>query len=330
VTTDALGIRDTIARIPELLTAVRERPGDLAGVLPSAPNEVLVLGDSIAAHAAEFVTVAVGPLLAVPLSFVPPSALPDRLGRGTLVVAVALSTTDEILQSANLAAGRGAPVVVLAPADTAIGVASAASTWRPLPQLPRARLAVYAVVAELLHVLEAVEAVKGVAALLESAAGRARARNDGAQRGFPGELARRLGRTFPLLVGAPGAGVAAARWWQVAVAANARVLAHAASTTEYKDALLAGFGQSGDVTRQVASLVLLRTPSDPPGAMTVFAAIEEWLAEAVAEVISVEGVGSEPLAQLVDLAVLGDLTSIALAAREGIDPGPAPVIDRPE
>ncbi|MGB9113038.1 MAG: SIS domain-containing protein, partial [Acidimicrobiales bacterium] len=182
-------------------------------------------------------------------------------------------------------------------------------------------------VAEMLRVLEMAQLAQGVATMLDEAADRARARM------YPGsgeELARRLGRTFPFLVGAPGVGLAAARWWQAEMAANARVIAHAESTTEYSDALLAGFGQSGDVTRQVATLVLLRCASDPPESAAVFAAIEAWLAEAVADIVSVEGEGPRPLAQLVDLAVLGDLASVALAAIEGIDPGPAPVIDRQE
>lgn len=330
---DELGLGDAIARIPAHL-AGRRAGADVAKLaLTTAPREVLVLGRSVAAHATEFVNAAFGPVLRAPVSFVPSSRLPDRVGEGTVVVAVALSSADEaVFEQANVALARKASVVVFASGSAATDTTAAGAHWRALPAVPRERIGLYGVVAGVIDVLEAAQVLAGGAAALREAATRARARIEGpfADRSFGEELARRLGRTFPFLVGAPAVGLAAARWWQVAMAANARLLAHAEGTAEYRDALLAGFGQSGDVTRQVATLVLLRSASDPPESMAVFAAIEEWLAEAVAGILVVEAEGASPLAQLVDLAVLGDLTSVALARSEGIDPGPAPLIDAQE
>jgi hypothetical protein len=330
--TDELGMKRALGEIPEILA--RPSAGDLQAVLPAEPKEVLVLGGSVAGHATEFVNAGFGAALRSPLTFVSSSVLPTRVGAKTVVVAVALSAADApVLARALVASELGSPVVVYA-AGTALGIFRPAgrTVSRVLSEVPRQRLLVYELVAELVDVLEATEIAHGTAVMREAAAERARARisDAGAHRSLAEELARRLGRTFPLLIGAPGAGLAAARWWQAEMAANARVFAHAESTSEYRDALLAGFGQSGDVTRQVATLVLLRCAADPPEAAPVFAAIEEWLAEAVADILTVAGEGPETLAQLVDLALLGDLTSIALAENEGIDPGPAPVIDGQE
>jgi glucose/mannose-6-phosphate isomerase len=329
-TIDELGMKRAIARIPAHL---REPGAGSAGRrLPIAgrPDEVLVLGRSVAAHATEFVNAAFGPGLRAPVGIVPSMHLPDRIGSDSVVIAVALSPADDsVLQAAGAAAARGATVVVLA-SGAAPGSGRLARV--ALPAVPRERLFLYPVVAGMLGLLEAARMLDGTADLLAAAADRASARIEGPlpSRSLGEEIARRLGRTFPFLVGAPGVGLAAARWWQAEMAANARLLAHAESTSEYRDALLAGFGQSGDVTRQVVTLVLLRCPSDPPAAATVFTAIGEWLSEAVADIVTVEAEGSSPLAQLVDLALLGDLTSISLAATEGIDPGPAPVIDGQE
>ena len=333
MTVDELGMSDAIGRIPRYLADNAGDTDELRGLLRSAPREVLVLGRSVAAHATEFVNAALGPELGAPVSFAPSSILPGRLDSATLVVAVSLSAIDApALRAASVAAVHGAPVVVLATGTAPKHDGRSPAVWCTLPEAPRERLSLYAVVAEFLRVLEVAQIARDTAMMLDEAADRARARiaSPVVYRSFGEALARRLGRTFPFLVGAPGVGLAAARWWQAEMAANARVIAHAESTAEYGDALLAGFGQSGDVTRQVATLVLLRSASDPPESTTVFAAIEEWLAETVADIVSVEGEGPRRLAQLVDLAVLGDLTSVALAAIEGIDPGPSPVIDRQE
>jgi glucose/mannose-6-phosphate isomerase len=57
-----------------------------------------------------------------------------------------------------------------------------------------------------------------------------------------------------------------------------------------------------------------------------FAAVAEILDEVVAGIVEVRAAGDGPLAQLFDLAIVGDFVSLHLAAREGIDPGPIPVL----
>ena len=67
-------------------------------------------------------------------------------------------------------------------------------------------------------------------------------------------------------------------------------------------------------------------PSTPRSARR-FDLAAEVLREVMADVIEVRAAGEGDLAQLLDLALIGDVVSLHMAANEGIDPGPIPVLD---
>ena len=90
---------------------------------------------------------------------------------------------------------------------------------------------------------------------------------------------------------------------------------------------VSGWGQGGDVTRQVMSLVLLRHAGEPPAAASLFAGVRQATDEVMADVLEVQAVGEDDLARLFDLALLGELVSLHLARREGVDPGPVPAVE---
>jgi glucose/mannose-6-phosphate isomerase len=46
------------------------------------------------------------------------------------------------------------------------------------------------------------------------------------------------------------------------------------------------------------------------------------------QVLEVRATGEGALAQLLDLVMFGDFVTLHLAAQEGIDPGPIPVLDQ--
>ena len=71
-------------------------------------------------------------------------------------------------------------------------------------------------------------------------------------------------RTIPLVYGSAGVTSVAAQWWKTQVNLNAKAPAFAASVPELTHDELAGWGQSGDVTRQTMSLVLLRHAGEGP------------------------------------------------------------------
>ena len=90
---------------------------------------------------------------------------------------------------------------------------------------------------------------------------------------------------------------------------------------------ICGWGQHGDITRQVFSLLLLRHDDEHPQVMRRFDLVREWTDEVVAGIYEVRAEGEGALAQLFDLILFGDFVSLWMAFNEGVDPGPVPVLD---
>jgi glucose/mannose-6-phosphate isomerase len=90
---------------------------------------------------------------------------------------------------------------------------------------------------------------------------------------------------------------------------------------------VAGWGQHGDVTRQVLTLVTLRHGAEHPQVAHRFDLVVDVTDEVMANVIPIWAQGDDDLARFFDLALFGDLVSLHMAGREGIDPGPAPALN---
>ena len=80
------------------------------------------------------------------------------------------------------------------------------------------------------------------------------------------------------------------------------------------------------MTRQILTLVQLRHDGEHPQVGRRFQLVEELMREVVAGIVAVRAEGDGDLAQLLDLILMGDFVSLWLAAHEGIDPGPVPVL----
>jgi glucose/mannose-6-phosphate isomerase len=329
---DSLGMFAAAGALPELLDSSIEDAAGL-GRLDAVPTgAVVALGDGPARGAAEMVGAVVGATARVPLVGVSGGDLPGFVGRDSLVFVTAFTGDEpDACAAARDAVRRGARLVAITRGGE-LGrlAAEAGAPVVSLPDVPRARGALLAMVVALLVGLERAGLVEPVGAALVATSRQAAHRRDAlmaAGGGVAGELARRIGRTFPMLCGASGLGAAAARWWQSEIAANARTLAVVASAPELLADTIAAFGQAGDVTRQVLTLVELRSDFEPAPADRAFGRVDELLAEVVADRLVVRAEGAGPLAQLVDLVVVGEFVSLRLAAAAGVDPGPAPAID---
>jgi glucose/mannose-6-phosphate isomerase len=322
-----LDLWSALTSLPEQLAAA---PGLVAGsTLPAARwSNVVIVDETDGGLAARVVAAVALEASAVPVVAAGPPAVPAFVGPGTLVLV--LSATGEglgIVESAEAALGRGAAVVAITAPGPLAETCARAGTVVGLEARGPARAALGWMTAVPLVVLERLELVPEALTVVEAASAGLTRRRDQLAAGVGGaaEVARRIGRTFPLVHGPPGLVGLAAWRWVAAVNENAKSPCFAASAEQLGGDGLAGFGQHGDVTRQVLTLVNLRHPGEGAETARRVAAVNELLLEVVADIIDVEGRGESDLARFYDLALVGDVVSLHLAAREQVDPGPVPV-----
>lgn len=331
---DTEGMWDATAGLPEQLAAAvaRAEAADLSGVDPAAGwSEVVVCGMGGSGIAGDVLAALAWTRMQLPVTVVKSYRLPVRVGRRALVVAVSCSgATEETLAAAADAWERGATVVTVSgPGLLARAAEEAGSPVVAVPAgIPEPRAALGALAAPPLVVLERLGLLPGMRDLLaQTVEILQQSRDMLVQPGSVAEhLARQIGRTIPLVHGAPGpTGVAALRW-KTQVNENAKAPAFWALQPELCHNEVAGWGQHGDVTRQALTLVQLRYGGEDPRVSRRSRLVRELVREVTANVLEVRTDAESDVAALFDLCLLGDFVSLHLAAAEGVDPGPVPVL----
>jgi glucose/mannose-6-phosphate isomerase len=337
---DTLGAWDEAAALPEQLVEALELSRTAAAKSPLAAyasRSVVAVGLGVAATACDAVATLTAGSLAVPLTVLRDAHLPDFVDGYTLVLAFSSTTADaETDAAARAALDRSAHVVRIGPKgsdDAPHGIVSPAGGsgvwWPAVSGATSGRSTLPGLVVPALVALDRLGFSREWEQDLLAASAALAARRDAliAPGGLPEELARHIGRTFPLVYGSSGIGAVAARWWKDEVNRNAKSPAFAAELPGLAYGELAGWGQSGDVTRQVLTLVELRHGGESRRTADLFAAVTAATDEVMAAVLEVEAVGDDDLTRFFDLALIGQLLSLLLAAQEGVDPGPTPAID---
>ncbi len=331
-TVDSLAMFDATAGFPEQVATAASAARGLDGLPDRAYVEhVVVLGMGGSGMAGDVVVAVAGPYLPVPVVVAKSYAAPDFVGRGSLVFAVSFSgDTEETLEAAAEAYEAGAHLVVVT-AGGALG--RLADEWGA-PQvavpsdIPQPRAALGAMAVPMVVALSEMGLFPGADEWLRLAVDQLRRRRD--QLVAPGnvaeEVAERIGRTIPLVHGGQSLGATAAARWRAQINENAKTPAFSSAYPELCHNEIAGWGQLGDVTRQVMSVVNLRHDGEHPQVARRFELVGELLRESVAEVVEVAAEGEGELAQLFDLVLVGDFVSLHLAAAAGVDPGPVPVL----
>lgn len=309
---DTLGFLDAVLGMPEQVESSAAR-GPIENLPPSTDvDHVVISAGSGLAPLGALVTALAASVSAVPVLEVD-GALPAFVGPRSLVLAVG----DDIpeVRDRGAAAATGAAVVPIA-VDHVEG-------------LQRTGLA--GALVAVLRALEQLGHHADVDASASAAVDQLRRRRDelvGA--GSPaGRLARRVGRTLPLVYGGDAATGAVASRWKQQVNLGAKAASFANSLPELGDAELAGWGQHGDMTRQVFSLVVLRHDHEPDGIDARMLRVYDLLDEVVHERHVVDAEGQGALAQVLDLVFYGDVFSHHLAQELEIDPGPVAVWSEP-
>ncbi len=329
---DSLGMWEAVMGLPE---QVAEAVGAARGIggLPvhDAVEHVVVLGMGGSGIAGDVLVAAAAPFMPVPVTVVKGYEPPDFVGTGSLVFAISFSgDTEETVEAAEGAYEAGASLVVVAGGGE---LARLAGEWDvPLvsvpSDIPQPRAALGALAVPPLVVLEEIGLFPGALQWVDQAVDQLRRRRDElAGPAGPAEAAaRRIGRTIPLVHSSGALGAAAALRWKTQVNENAKSPAFWNVHPELCHNEVAGWGQLGDATRQLITLVTLRHDAEHPQVGRRFDLVTEVLREVVAGVVEIRAAGEGELAQLLDLALVGDVVSLLLAGREGVDPGPVPVL----
>ncbi len=336
---DGGDLRGALQRLPDRLRLLATR--DLRGLaLPEAATVtgVVVSAAGDAALDADLAVASVGVEATVPVAVVRGGLLPAWVGPTSLVVVVALGRVDRRNRDV-LAAGvaAGATVVVLT-ADTAFAgdaVAAGARVVALEAADVQPRLLPGIVLVPLVGVLEAAGLFAGAGAVMATALDQAAlttaacaVQPEGRDRSDAAGLARRIGRTLPLIYAAEGVGGAAAQWWKSAVNQSAKLVAFANGVPAMAHSELAMFGQAGDLTRQVFTMVLLRLPTEVEGSLAAdqLDRFDELFAEVVAQVLVVP-CQARGLAAYLDLAIRGQWVGLELAHLAGVDPSAMSILD---
>jgi glucose/mannose-6-phosphate isomerase len=325
---------DAAAGLPEQIEEAAARASALDD-LPDAGSvdHVVVFGMGGSGIAGDLLLAVAGPFLSIPVVVIKSYTCPAFIGENSLVFAVSCSgDTEETVEATTEAARAGARVVAVTGGGQ---LGRLADSWGapviPVPvAIPQPRAALGAMAIPPLVVLERMGMFRGASHWIDRAVEQLKRRRDalvaGGESSVAGELARRIGRTLPLIQGGGAVGATAAQRWKTQINENAKAPAFWSVQPELCHNEIVGWGQHGDVTRQLVTVVMLRHEAEHPQVSRRFELVGELLREVVSGVEEVWAEGEGELAQLLDLVIIGDYVSLWMAAQEGIDPGPVPIL----
>jgi glucose/mannose-6-phosphate isomerase len=333
LTLDTDGMLEATASLPEQL---RDAAAAARGAvqLPDASEvrQILVAGMGGSGVSGAVLDAVGTGSLPVPVVLCSGYEPPAFAGPGTLVFAVSFSGgTEETVSVARIAAERGAHVVAVSKGGDlgALAEEIGAGHYEIAATCKWPRSGIGALSAPLLVACEEIGLLPGVGAQIDATFEQLARRRDallGPSGDVAAEVARRIGRTIPLAYGAPPAGSVAARRLKTQVNENVKMPAFFASYPELCHNEICGWGLQGDVTRQLMTVVNMRTDCDHPRVAVRFELVDDLIREAVADIVTITAEGEGVLAQLFDLVLIGDFASLHIAEKEGVDPGPIPVL----
>ncbi|MCU1428877.1 MAG: bifunctional phosphoglucose/phosphomannose isomerase [Actinomycetia bacterium] len=334
---DSLNFLEAVCGLPEQLAAAHEAAGriDIAHFAPAAHiDNIVVCGMGGSGISGDVFATVLNDELPVPVTVLKQYRMPAFVGPRTLVFAVSYSgDTEETVSMARMAADCGARLVCISVGGALKTLAEEKGGLHvPCPPgyLPRAALG--ALIAPLFVSAFRSGLAIGAHAQLEMAQLQLARRRDKCRPDVEGaanparEIARRIGRTIPLVYGGGALGAVAAYRWKCDINENAKAPAFSHAHPELGHNEICAWGQHGDVTRQLITLIELRHGFEHPRLSPRFGATRDVIDEAVHQIISVEAEGESRLAQLLDLMYLGDFVSCYLAFDNDVDPGPIDAI----
>jgi glucose/mannose-6-phosphate isomerase len=323
-----LALIDLASALPEHLVLGADAARDLRG-LPqrSDVDNILILGMGTGKTAGQVVRAVCSSTIPVPILVESSYEMPAWVGERSLVFAISGSgDTDEVNHAAAVSAARGARLAVVTVGGWLLDFAQ--DYGAPVVLIPSkiqpARATFGVVVGSLLGLLQEAGFLPEARLWIESAVSQLRRRRD--------KLAQKDGvaeRLAPLLVGRhvlcqgdTPIGVTAAERWKAQINQNARQAASASEQPNASHNEAVAWDCRNDLTMQQAAAVLLRHAFEDPRVSQRIDRLAQYLNGKV-PVHSVYGEGNMRFAVLMDLVMIGDVTSLHLAELNGVDPSSA-------
>ena len=336
--TDSLNFLAAVEGLPEQLASAHEVAGGIVQRTscgdPTEFHNIVVMGMGGSGISGDVIAAAFNDELPIPVTVLKQYRVPAFVGPNTLAFAMSYSgDTEETVSMARAAGKCGARLVAVSKGGELANVAREFGGLHvPCPDgfLPRA--AVGALVAPLAVSLFKFGLAPGAHAALVQAQEQLARRRDKCKPAIEGEanpaqeLARQIDRTIPIVYGGGALGAVAAYRWKCDINENAKAPAYCHAYPELDHNEICGWGQHGDVTRQIFSLIELRHGYEHEQLARRFDITRGIIDETVHQVLSVEAEGEGRLAQLLDLMYVGDWVSCYMALRNDVDPGPIDAI----
>ncbi len=331
--TDTLGMRDAMLGLPEQIEASIAAIDSVPG-LPSSTtiDQVLILGMGDSGFGGDVAAACARPFAPLPIVVYGGYLPPSWVSSSTLVIAISESgTTEETLESLEAAVESGAPLVAITNGGELESLARrAGAPVLPVAQpgpMPRASLGSLAT--PIMLALDQIGLFPGARVWLDEAVTQLKVRREQllSSNSPAKELADAIGLTMPVIYGGGAIGTTAARRWKVAFNHNVKTPAFWAPMPDLCHNELVGWTGDAVPTENLFTQIQLRHESEHPQTARRFEYVEEKTLDQMASVLSVEALGESSVAQLFDLVLMGDMTSLELAANRGIDPGPLSLVE---
>jgi glucose/mannose-6-phosphate isomerase len=322
---------DLAFALPEHLALGADAACNLRG-LPQKPDveNIVILGMGTGKTAGQVVRAVGATTIPVPILVESAYEIPACVGKRSLVFAISGSgNTDEVNHAAAASAMRGARLAAITTGGWLADFAQ--DRGAPLVQIPQdiqpARVTFGVVVASLLTMIESVGFLPEAGAWLGSAAAQLRRRREELRR--DGNVAERLASLLAgrhvLCQGDTPIGATAAERWKAQINQNARQAASASEQPNASHNEAVAWDSRNDLTLERDAAVLLRHGFEDARVSQRIDRLSHYLNGKV-PVHSVRGEGETALAVLMDLAMIGDFTSLYLAELNGVDPSSAQFI----
>jgi glucose/mannose-6-phosphate isomerase len=322
---------DLALALPEHLILGAEEARALRG-LPQRQDvdNIVILGMGTGKTAGQVVRAVGATTIPVPILVESSYEIPACVGAQSLVFAISGSgNTDEVNHTAAASAERGARIAVVTTGGRLADFAQ--SHGAPFVQIPLgiqpARVTFGVVVASLLTMLEIAGFLPDARLWLDGAVSQLRRRREELRR--DGNVAERLASLLAgrhvLCQGDVPIGATAAERWKAQINQNARQAASASEQPNASHNEAVAWDSRNDLTLEREAAVLLRHGFEDARVGQRIDRLAHYLSGKV-PVHSVRGEGETPFAVLMDLATIGDFTSLYLAELNGVDPSSAQFI----